>query len=281
MFEPELKLFLPIWLLCVITDLVSYNNIGQGNSAMSIRKITGYGKSMLRAMEESGHAIPMANGGWRIGARKISRPLADLFLKHDLVRKGEGGDLVLSPAGRAWVKRTAVDIKSGDDSRGVSAYQQQHQDNVVREVEVAGRTEKIIINTSESPLGWLAGRKDKDGHPLLRPGQFEAGERLREDYEMGHSFGRLTSVYEAVPIDKNRRGARDLNHSERRLAAKVRFDKAVIAMGAGLSDVACSICCHQNGLTQTERELGWPTRSAKVVLKIALDRLADHYGIEG
>ena len=61
--------------------------------------------------------------------------------------------------------------------------------------------------------------------------------------------------------------------------ARERFGKAASALGLGLSDAAIRICCFHEGLEATERRMGWSARSAKVVLKLALQRLADHYGL--
>ena len=63
------------------------------------------------------------------------------------------------------------------------------------------------------------------------------------------------------------------------LAAKQRFAAAMRAAGPGLADILFDVCCHLSGLEQSERSRGWPRASAKVVLQIALDRLAQHYGM--
>jgi hypothetical protein len=39
------------------------------------------------------------------------------------------------------------------------------------------------------------------------------------------------------------------------------------------------IVCAGEGMETAERALGWPARAGRVVLTLALDRLADFYGL--
>jgi hypothetical protein len=41
------------------------------------------------------------------------------------------------------------------------------------------------------------------------------------------------------------------------------------------------VLCAGEGLRAAEGALGWPARAGKLVLVIALDRLADHYRLPG
>ena len=67
--------------------------------------------------------------------------------------------------------------------------------------------------------------------------------------------------------------------SDRQLAAKARFDGAIAEAGPGLSDILWRVACACEGLPDAERALEWPARSGKLVLKLALDRVAGFYRI--
>ncbi|MEO8724228.1 MAG: DUF6456 domain-containing protein, partial [Sphingobium sp.] len=43
------------------------------------------------------------------------------------------------------------------------------------------------------------------------------------------------------------------------------------------SDILWRVVCAGEGLSAAEQALGWPTRAGKLVLTLALDRVADYY----
>lgn len=127
------------------------------------------------------------------------------------------------------------------------------------------------VNLAESPLTWLHAR----GH--LDDRQFAAGEMLRADWERAQLSARVTMRWDAVRV---KRGPDlGLTQSERQIAAKQRFDGAVAAAGPGLSDVLWRVVCAGETLPIAEKALAWPVRSGKLVLRLALDRVAGFYRI--
>ncbi len=125
------------------------------------------------------------------------------------------------------------------------------------------------VNLSESPLSWLHAR----GH--LDDRQFAAGEQLRADWERAQLSASITMRWDAVRIKGT--ADRGLTTSERQIAAKARFDGAVAAAGPGLADVLWRVVCAGETLPTAEKALIWPVRSGKLVLKLALDRVAGFY----
>ena len=136
----------------------------------------------------------------------------------------------------------------------------------------APKRRSVTVNLGESPLTWLHSR----GHLTER--QFDAGERLRADYERAQLSPSITMRWDPVRVDGGG-GGDGLTTSERQIAAKSRFDGAMAEAGAGLSDILWRVACAGEGLPAAEKALEWPVRSGKLVLKLALDRVADFYRI--
>ncbi|MES2753730.1 MAG: DUF6456 domain-containing protein [Pseudomonadota bacterium] len=133
---------------------------------------------------------------------------------------------------------------------------------------LAGGRRSVTVNQAESPLSWLYARGLIDGR------QFDAGEQLRADYERAALGSRVTMRWDNMPVGSGG-GAGDATLN--RLAAKRRFDAAIAAIGPGLNDIAWRVICAGEGLPVAEKALGWPVRAGRLVLTLALDRLAAHY----
>jgi hypothetical protein len=144
------------------------------------------------------------------------------------------------------------------------------------------RTDRIEINPLESPLGWLRSRRDKNGNPLISEAEFDAGERLRADFWFAQMTPKVTSGWSGtLSSRRSRRSApgTGVEIQDSVVAARERVRRALEAVGPELSGILIDVCCHLNGLEEAERSSGWPQRSGKVVLQIALVRLARHYGL--
>ena len=129
----------------------------------------------------------------------------------------------------------------------------------------------VTVNLAENPLTWLHAR----GH--LSDRQLAAGERLRIDWEAAQLMPGMTMRWDPVRVKGS--GTPGLNATERQIAARARFDGAVAAAGPGLSDVLWRVVCAGESLLAAEQGLKWPARSGKLVLGLALDRLAEYYRI--
>lgn len=138
-----------------------------------------------------------------------------------------------------------------------------------RPAQPGGRS--VTVNLAESPLSWLHSR----GH--LSDRQYDAGERLRADWEGAQLAPGITMRWDAVRVKST--GERGLSGVERQMAAKARFDGAVAAAGPGLADVLWRVVCAGETLPDAEKAMAWPVRSGKLVLSLALDRVAGFYGV--
>lgn len=233
----------------------------------------------------NGHAKPIA---------LVERAEATEFLRRDWIRlEGRGRASLryrITEAGRSALRRILAEDRARRAetapapgfAEAVTPFQAQHRlegERVFADAET-GAPVTAKVNLGETPLGWLARRKGPDGRPFLAPHEVEAGERLREDFEraeigpsVAQDWRRFLTPRDALS------GSPGGGGGEGPAALRERVSRALAVLGPGLSDVALRTCCFLEGLEACEKRMGWSARSGKVVLKLALARLAEHYGI--
>lgn len=179
----------------------------------------------------------------------------------------QGGDIRLTPTGLAFGAggRSADVVPEGVGQLGFVAL-------------AGAEGGRSLVDLEESPLAQLARRRGRDGQPFLAAAEVRAGERLRADYTRGQIMPRLGANWIATVASGRRDGTGGIGElTDAALAARMRVEKAIDAVGPELSGVLVDVCCFLKGLERVEAERGWPARSAKVVLKTALGALSRHY----
>lgn len=229
-------------------------------------------RRILRRLVEPGACLAVAQGmekavvvregadGQTIRTGVIDSSVAEAMALKDWIAGGCGGRVTrytITAAGRSALK----DMFEGEDEDG------------------DGRTArgKARYGTAETPLMALARRRDKDGEPFLKPALVRTGERLREDFELarmaegdGRDWAAIVAgdIAAAPEVDFTGTGPE---------AARARVEAALAELGPGLGDVVLRVCCCLEGLESVEKEMGWAARSGKIVLRIGLQRLQQHY----
>ena len=206
---------------------------------------------------------------------KIQTNMFSGFVINDWLTEIAGNRWQISTQGAAWLRRRMA---------ATDPYRTQHQLGGTKNIEIEPNcTRKLKVNLTESPLGWLLHRKGSDGKSLLSQEQYDAGERLRVDFEKAQMSPSITSDITRPMTSSSSKRRHDAGKSvamhETAIAAKERFFKALDAVGADLADVLIEVCCHLKGMDEAEKHLHLPQRSGKIVLAIALTRLGHHYGL--
>lgn len=202
-------------------------------------------------------------------------PVADALLAADLARQVAGTDhLIPTDAGLARARRVLA-RKAGLADH---AFLAQHAGLRSGVVDAVGRAQ-VLLDDRESPLAWLRRRTDKQGRPLIDEASYAAGERFRADIERAALRPRVTANWTPGPRGPVTGGGGPEGITLVALAARRRVEAALDAVGPDLGGLLVDVCGFVKGLELVEAERNWPARSAKVVLAVALRRLAAHYGL--
>ncbi|MEM9778458.1 MAG: DUF6456 domain-containing protein [Pseudomonadota bacterium] len=222
----------------------------------------------------------------------VDREVAYHFALQDwvaVVMKGRVARYQITDAGRSALKRFLEEDRQSRAGQGAyaeapSPFLVQHQSNEERvEATPGSKTgRRVRYNLAESPLTILGRKRDKSGAAYLTSDLIDAGERLREDFELAQMGQRVTQNWASFLTPSDPKGSAPVRGPcEGPQAARDRVQAAMAALGPGLGDVVFRVCCFLEGLETAERRLGWSARSGKVVLRIALQRLSAHYGTAG
>lgn len=211
-----------------------------------------------------------SDGALKLTALTVPAPAVVAMVQEGLLAR-RGDTVWRTSEGRAFLRRALSG--AGDD-----AFASQHRVLETRTIGSGAEAATVRANAAESPLQWLATRKSREGAPLIDSAQLQAGQRLSRDFERAHRRERITQSWDASGVRGE--GPRDRpTIGDAAEAARRRVTAALEAVGPGLADILVAVCCEERGLEATEQRFRWPPRSGKVVLKLALDRLAIHYGI--
>ena len=252
-------------------------------------------RRILRRLGEPGAVLAVAPGmpkaavvrdgpdGTPTRTAVVERAVAQAFALKDWIAcqsTGKVSRYTLTAAGRTALKRMLAEVSAERQgfAEDQSAFAAQHAEWGERTVEEEGKTRRIRYNMAESPVVALSRRREKDGKPFLKPEHVAAAERLREDFELAQMGPRVAQNWERFLTGGGTGGQLGpTGPGTGSDGARARVAKALRELGPGLGDMVLRCCCFLEGLEATERRMGWSARSGKIVLRIALMRLARHY----
>jgi hypothetical protein len=205
-------------------------------------------------------------------------------------REGEvfvAGDPPVSLGGEAVRALISAGVLAGDNEtcRASAEARGWLRRTLVEEDPFAGqhRTESRMadgtrLNLSESPLARLAVAAEGEA-PFLARHQVEAGERVRKLCERAQLQPRVTMSYSAAHTAGGKGVSRAAELTDMAAAARRELAGLHRVLPADCAGVVLDVCGLLKGLQVVEAERGWPRRSAKLVLRIGLEQLAQHFGL--
>ena len=132
-----------------------------------------------------------------------------------------------------------------------------------------------LINLSESPLSKLVVGE----HAFLEPHHIEAAERVRLLVDRAQLQPRTTMNYSGGTAGGKRSGNHAADIPDMAIDARRMLDDIHRKLPAECAGVVIDVCGWLKGLQEVERDRNWPRRSAKLVLRIGLEQLAQHFGL--
>lgn len=229
--------------------------------------------AFAKDMEKAVVVCDLPDGSTRRTA-VVDRPVAQAMALKDWISCKSPGRISryqITATGRAELAKLMADA-----SNSATGFAEAHI-SFEPEPEVVSGRRRARFSTHETPVAVLARRKDKTGEPFLGADLVAVSERLREDFEISQLGTAVTQNWDRFLTAGVTTSKGSSSGYLQGAEAQKRLQEALSMLGEGLSDVALRCCCHQEGMESVEKRLGWPARSGKVVLRIALIKLREYY----
>lgn len=205
------------------------------------------------------------------------RPVARLSAAEVRQLTGQGllaplpdqGWFVLSDAGRARARRR--------EAAPEEAFLAQHGPIEARSViDPDGATRSVRAVDPNPGLRRLAALRDANGAPWLAPEELSAAARLCRDWEAGEAGLVRGSDWTAPPRGSAARAGGNAAEIAAGAScdARRRVAAALERLAPPLRRTVERVCLREEGIEALERGEGWPARSGKIALKLALAQLA-------
>jgi hypothetical protein len=227
-----------------------------------------------RLLGRTGAWIDAVKDGYalRIGATRRARVL----LTFD---EAKFRDLIVQPGlrvrqGGGWVPRA---VRPSGESAGPGPSRPGMIEGVTLIADGDGRLIHRRANLGQSPIAWLARRRDENGQAWLSPAQVAAAGRLGLEAEAALRGPSLTMRWDALPRSGGGSATR-AEPGDQAMAAGRRVEAALSACGPARAMVE-AICIRASSLQLAEQDLGLRRRSGRALLMQGLTELAVHYRI--
>lgn len=144
---------------------------------------------------------------------------------------------------------------------------------------VASQHANQYPSTDHAPLLKLYNRQRNMAHKYLSETHLQAGQKLFDLFVKANLRPNVTMNWENLQSVKqsHHTGGKDMGFSETTYIARRELYESLSHVGQEFSAILVEICLFGNGLEATEKAMNWPARSAKLLLTMALDRLAEYY----
>lgn len=132
-----------------------------------------------------------------------------------------------------------------------------------------------------SPIIKLYNRQRNIAHKYLTDIHLQAGQKLFETFITANLQPNVTMNWENLQSVRQSHytGGKQATYSETVYSARRQLYASLLHVGEEFAAILVEICLFGNGLEATEKAMNWPARSGKLLLTMALDRLAEHFQI--